>query len=70
MIVGDRDLYGAQAAATSPEHLGPRPVAATPTITAPPLRWKPARPAVPVDLEQRTLQTIDSPFGTRLSPMS
>ena len=23
-----------------------------------------------VDLEQRTLQTIDNPFGTRLSPMS
>jgi len=23
-----------------------------------------------IDLEQRTLQTIDSPFGTRLSPMS
>ncbi|TKD21757.1 MAG: hypothetical protein E5W98_32450 [Mesorhizobium sp.] len=22
------------------------------------------------DLEQRTLQTIDNPFGTRLSPMS
>ncbi|MBY5314779.1 hypothetical protein GR210_03825 [Rhizobium leguminosarum] len=23
-----------------------------------------------IDLEQRTLQTIDNPFGTRLSPMS
>jgi hypothetical protein len=23
-----------------------------------------------IDMEQRTLQTIDSPFGTRLSPMS
>ncbi|MBI1182206.1 MAG: hypothetical protein GC201_16815 [Alphaproteobacteria bacterium] len=23
-----------------------------------------------IDLEQRTLQTIDSPFATRLSPMS
>jgi hypothetical protein len=23
-----------------------------------------------IDLEQKTLQTIDSPFGTRLSPMS
>ncbi|PSM16483.1 transposase [Nitratireductor sp. StC3] len=23
-----------------------------------------------MDLEQRTLQTIDNPFGTRLSPMS
>jgi hypothetical protein len=23
-----------------------------------------------IDLEQRTLQTIDHPFGTRLSPMS
>jgi hypothetical protein len=23
-----------------------------------------------IDLEQRTLQTIDAPFGTRLSPMS
>jgi hypothetical protein len=23
-----------------------------------------------IDLEQRTLQTIDTPFGTRLSPMS
>ncbi len=23
-----------------------------------------------IDLEQRTLQTIDDPFGTRLSPMS
>jgi hypothetical protein len=23
-----------------------------------------------IDLEQRTLQTIDSPLGTRLSPMS
>jgi len=22
-----------------------------------------------IDLEQRTLQTIDNPFGTRLSPM-
>jgi len=23
-----------------------------------------------IDLEQRALQTIDNPFGTRLSPMS
>ena len=23
-----------------------------------------------IDLEQKTLQTIDNPFGTRLSPMS
>jgi hypothetical protein len=23
-----------------------------------------------IDLEQRTLQTIDNPFGSRLSPMS
>jgi hypothetical protein len=23
-----------------------------------------------IDLEQRTVQTIDNPFGTRLSPMS
>ena len=23
-----------------------------------------------IDLEQRTLKTIDNPFGTRLSPMS
>ncbi|QFI67934.1 Mobile element protein [Sinorhizobium alkalisoli] len=23
-----------------------------------------------IDLEQRTLQTIDNPFGTRLSPLS
>ena len=23
-----------------------------------------------IDLEQRTLQTIDNPFGTRVSPMS
>jgi len=23
-----------------------------------------------IDFEQRTLQTIDNPFGTRLSPMS
>jgi len=23
-----------------------------------------------IDMEQRTLQTIDNPFGTRLSPMS
>ncbi|KKN96385.1 hypothetical protein LCGC14_0169810, partial [marine sediment metagenome] len=23
-----------------------------------------------IDLEQRSLQTIDNPFGTRLSPMS
>ncbi|MDX0408547.1 hypothetical protein GOL30_26590 [Sinorhizobium medicae] len=23
-----------------------------------------------IDLEQRTLQTVDIPFGTRLSPMS
>lgn len=23
-----------------------------------------------IDLEQRTLHTIDNPFGTRLSPMS
>ena len=23
-----------------------------------------------IDLEQRTLQTIDNPFGTKLSPMS
>ena len=23
-----------------------------------------------IDLEQRTLQTIDTPFGTRVSPMS
>ena len=23
-----------------------------------------------IDLEQRTLQTIDNPFGTRMSPMS
>ena len=23
-----------------------------------------------IDLEQKTLQTIDSPFGTRVSPMS
>ena len=23
-----------------------------------------------IDLEQKTLQTVDNPFGTRLSPMS
>jgi hypothetical protein len=30
----------------------------------------PGRTVGYIDLEQRTLQTIDNPFGTRLSPMS